>query len=228
MELSTGICWRKTQVHNRNEIMCLWKHMTCSYARITFVIQLQRMICIQNPAGVSCCFTPAGAGQKFCNGWKLSAKCAMDPSTGKFECIVMEHDILISITQPVLHQAPREAVLSGTPNNIQSDLRDSHAAPLITDFLSFLTHFTDFFLGKKPHQNIKRTSTMTQLKLRWARNTWRCFSRVKIPTKHSQPLRTFADVRSRAPTHLLLTDTMMLAKAPLEMTLYNPRVPFFC
>lgn len=64
----------------------------------------------------------------------------------------MEHDILIPIKQPVLHQASREAVLSGTPNNIQSDFRDSQAAPLIPDFLSLLTHFTAFFLGKKAPQ----------------------------------------------------------------------------
>lgn len=177
-------------------------------------------ICIQNPAGISCCFTPAGVGYKFCNGWKLSAKCAMDPSTRKFECIVMEHDILISITPAVLHQASREAVLSGTPNNIQSDFRVSQSAPLIPDFLSLLTHFTDFFLGK----NIKRTNTMTQLKLRWTWNTLRGFLGVKILPEHSQPLRTFAGVRSRAPT-CLLTEITMLAKAPLEI---NPRVPFLC
>lgn len=127
--------------------------MTCSYVRITFVTQSASK---GNLHSKSCrnllSFYPTGVGHKFCNGWKLPAECAMDPSTKKSECIVMEHDILISITQPVLHQASREAVLSGTPNNIQRDLRDSQAAPPIPNFLSLLTHFTDFFLGKKPHQ----------------------------------------------------------------------------
>lgn len=127
--------------------------MTCSYVRITSVTQSASKGDLHPK---SCrnllSFYPTGVGHKFGHGCKLPAECAMDPSRRKCERIVKEHDILISITQPVLHQASREAVLSGTPNNIQSDLRDSQAAPLIPDFLSLLTHFTDFFLGKKPHQ----------------------------------------------------------------------------
>lgn len=52
--------------------------------------------------------------------------------------------------------------------------------------------------------------------------------RCKTPTKAQPALENIADARSRAPTCLLLTEITMLAKAPQEINLYNPRVPFFC